>query len=216
MAWWLIRHKNNLLYLIQTFADRCSFCRGDPLSNLKVEFQTEEDAIAFCEKNGWKWYVQKQKEKEMKPKSYGVNFSWNKRTRVSTKWRNNFCYLRCTISVHVCIFVLRTVKCFDLPLYREPVYPTRVLLLISLLSHLCHMAIRSHLPWFDHLNNIQWGDAIVKPSLWRFPPHSPVTCFSFGWSVVLSTVLLNMLLSYSSQTVGDQVSYPCTTPSKII
>jgi NADH dehydrogenase (ubiquinone) Fe-S protein 4 len=61
------------------------YCRGDPLSNLKVQFHTEEDAIAFCEKNGWKWYVQKQKEKELKPKSYGVNFSWNKRTRVSTK-----------------------------------------------------------------------------------------------------------------------------------
>jgi hypothetical protein len=60
-------------------------CRGDPLSNLKVEFDTEDDAIAFCEKNGWKWFVQKQKEKELKPKSYGVNFSWNKRTRVSTK-----------------------------------------------------------------------------------------------------------------------------------
>jgi NADH dehydrogenase (ubiquinone) Fe-S protein 4 len=60
-------------------------CSGDPLSNMKVEFHTEEDAIAFCEKNGWKWYVQKQKETELKPKSYGVNFSWNKRTRVSTK-----------------------------------------------------------------------------------------------------------------------------------
>jgi hypothetical protein len=69
--------------------------------------------------------VQKQKEKEMKPKSYGVNFSWNKRTRVSTKWRNHFCYLRCAISVHVCIFVCRTIKCFNLPLYRKPVTPTR-------------------------------------------------------------------------------------------
>jgi NADH dehydrogenase (ubiquinone) Fe-S protein 4 len=72
-------------YLIKCFANPSFCCRGDPLSNMKVEFQTEEDAIAFCEKNGWKWYVQKQKEKEMKPKSYGVNFSWNKRTRVSTK-----------------------------------------------------------------------------------------------------------------------------------
>jgi NADH dehydrogenase (ubiquinone) Fe-S protein 4 len=59
---------------------------GDPLSNMKVQFHTEEEAVAFCEKNGWKWYVEKQKmEKELKPKSYGVNFSWNKRTRVSTK-----------------------------------------------------------------------------------------------------------------------------------
>jgi len=216
---WFIRHRNNLPYLIQSFADPCSRCSGDPLSNMKVEFQTEEDAIAFCEKNGWKWYVQKQKEKEMKPKSYGENFSWNKRTRVSTKWRNHFRYLRCTTSVHVCIFVFRTIKCFDVPLYREPVNPTRVLWLISLLSHSCHMPTHSHLPWFDHLNNTQRGDEIVKPSLWwssPSPSHSPVTCVLFCWSVVLSTVLLNMLLSYSFQTVGDHVSYLCTTPSKII
>ncbi|PSN45824.1 NADH dehydrogenase [ubiquinone] iron-sulfur protein 4 [Blattella germanica] len=58
---------------------------GDPLSNMKLDFRSEEDAIAFCEKNGWKWFVDKQKEKEPKVKSYGVNFSWNKRTRVSTK-----------------------------------------------------------------------------------------------------------------------------------
>lgn len=64
-------------------SDLC--CSGDPLSNMKIEFDTEDDAIAFCEKNGWKWFVQKQKEKELKPKSYGVNFSWDKRTRVSTK-----------------------------------------------------------------------------------------------------------------------------------
>jgi hypothetical protein len=40
--------------------------------------------------------VQKQKEKELKPKSYGVNFSWDKRTRVSTKWRKHSSYLVCS------------------------------------------------------------------------------------------------------------------------
>ncbi|XP_066259589.1 NADH dehydrogenase [ubiquinone] iron-sulfur protein 4, mitochondrial [Euwallacea similis] len=59
---------------------------GDPLSNMKVQFSTKEDAIEYCEKNGWDWYVQESKlEKQFKPKSYAVNFAWNKRTRVSTK-----------------------------------------------------------------------------------------------------------------------------------
>ncbi|XP_060521606.1 NADH dehydrogenase [ubiquinone] iron-sulfur protein 4, mitochondrial [Cylas formicarius] len=59
---------------------------GDPLSNMKVQFSTKEEAVEFCERNGWKWYIQESKlEKPFKPKSYGINFSWNKRTRVSTK-----------------------------------------------------------------------------------------------------------------------------------
>ena len=59
---------------------------GDPLSNMKVQFSSKEEAIRHCEKNGWEWYIQESSfEKPFKPKSYGVNFSWNKRTRVSTK-----------------------------------------------------------------------------------------------------------------------------------
>ncbi|XP_013162622.1 PREDICTED: NADH dehydrogenase [ubiquinone] iron-sulfur protein 4, mitochondrial [Papilio xuthus] len=59
---------------------------GDPLSNMKVQFSSPEDAIEHCEKNGWIWYLDTPKlEKEFKPKSYGINFSWNRRTRVSTK-----------------------------------------------------------------------------------------------------------------------------------
>ncbi|KAF7274271.1 NADH:ubiquinone oxidoreductase subunit 18 [Rhynchophorus ferrugineus] len=59
---------------------------GDPLSNLKVQFSTKEEAAEYCEKNGWNYYIQESKlEKPFKPKSYAVNFAWNKRTRVSTK-----------------------------------------------------------------------------------------------------------------------------------
>lgn len=59
---------------------------GDPLSNMKVQFSSKEDAIDYCEKNGWKWFIQENKlEKANKPKNYGINFAWNKRTRVSTK-----------------------------------------------------------------------------------------------------------------------------------
>ncbi|XP_049964796.1 NADH dehydrogenase [ubiquinone] iron-sulfur protein 4, mitochondrial [Schistocerca serialis cubense] len=58
---------------------------GDPLSNMKIDFQTKDDAISFCEKNGWRWFVEEPKPKQAKVKNYGFNFSWNKRTRVSTK-----------------------------------------------------------------------------------------------------------------------------------
>ncbi|XP_026461505.1 NADH dehydrogenase [ubiquinone] iron-sulfur protein 4, mitochondrial-like [Ctenocephalides felis] len=58
---------------------------GDPLSNLKIDFNSAEDAIAHCEKNGWEWYVEHKTTKPEKVKNYGINFSWNKRTRTSTK-----------------------------------------------------------------------------------------------------------------------------------
>lgn len=58
---------------------------ADPLSNLVLTFSTKEDAIAFAEKNGWSYDVEERKVPKPKSKSYGANFSWNKRTRVSTK-----------------------------------------------------------------------------------------------------------------------------------
>ncbi|XP_037935366.1 NADH dehydrogenase [ubiquinone] iron-sulfur protein 4, mitochondrial-like [Teleopsis dalmanni] len=59
---------------------------GDPLSNMQIEFGTKEEAIAHCEKNGWRWFIgEEDKPKKERVKNYGVNFSWNKRTRVSTK-----------------------------------------------------------------------------------------------------------------------------------
>ncbi|CAH0401395.1 unnamed protein product [Chilo suppressalis] len=59
---------------------------GDPLSNMKIQFSSPDEAIEHCEKNGWIWYIDVPKtEKEFRPKSYGLNFSWNRRTRVSTK-----------------------------------------------------------------------------------------------------------------------------------
>ncbi|XP_012235250.1 NADH dehydrogenase [ubiquinone] iron-sulfur protein 4, mitochondrial [Linepithema humile] len=58
---------------------------GDPMSNIQVDFATKEEAIAHCKKMGWDYYVQKPNISQPKPRSYGMNFSWNKRTRVSTK-----------------------------------------------------------------------------------------------------------------------------------
>nr|KAG5693144.1 hypothetical protein BaRGS_025503 [Batillaria attramentaria] len=58
---------------------------GDPLSNMEVTFSTKEDAMAFCEKNGWDFFIEEPKKPTFKKKSYGANFSWDKKTRVSTK-----------------------------------------------------------------------------------------------------------------------------------
>ncbi|XP_028158187.1 NADH dehydrogenase [ubiquinone] iron-sulfur protein 4, mitochondrial isoform X2 [Ostrinia nubilalis] len=59
---------------------------GDPLSNMKIQFATPDEAIEHCEKNGWSWYLDVPKtEKPERPKNYGANFHWNRRTRVSTK-----------------------------------------------------------------------------------------------------------------------------------
>ncbi|XP_006865802.1 PREDICTED: NADH dehydrogenase [ubiquinone] iron-sulfur protein 4, mitochondrial [Chrysochloris asiatica] len=58
---------------------------ADPLSNMVLTFSAKEDAVAFAEKNGWSYYIDERKVPKPKSKSYGANFSWNKRTRVSTK-----------------------------------------------------------------------------------------------------------------------------------
>jgi len=58
---------------------------GDPLSNLNIDFSNKDDAVAFCEKNGWPCFVEEPVDKKPKSKTYGANFSWSKKTRVSTK-----------------------------------------------------------------------------------------------------------------------------------
>ncbi|GMT37535.1 hypothetical protein PFISCL1PPCAC_28833, partial [Pristionchus fissidentatus] len=60
---------------------------GDPLSNVSMhmKFASKEDAISFCEKNNWGYEVEEPQERQIKPKSYGWNYSWNKRCRNSTK-----------------------------------------------------------------------------------------------------------------------------------
>lgn len=58
---------------------------GDPVSSLKIKFTSKEQAIAFCEKNNWRWYTDKSQEKKRSKRSYADNFSFRKRSRVSTK-----------------------------------------------------------------------------------------------------------------------------------
>ncbi|VDL68409.1 unnamed protein product [Nippostrongylus brasiliensis] len=59
---------------------------GDPLSNISMnlKFASQEDAVAFCEKNKWTYEIEEHF-RQVKPKSYGENFAWSKRMRVSTK-----------------------------------------------------------------------------------------------------------------------------------
>ncbi|KAM4050110.1 NADH dehydrogenase [ubiquinone] iron-sulfur protein 4, mitochondrial [Anomaloglossus baeobatrachus] len=58
---------------------------ADPLSNMVLSFSSKEEAIAFAEKNRWSYELDEKRIPKPKSKSYGANFSWNKRTRVSTK-----------------------------------------------------------------------------------------------------------------------------------
>lgn len=59
---------------------------GDPLSNLQINFGTKEEAIEYCERNRWRWFVDViEKPKKRRVKSYGINFHHKNRTRVSTK-----------------------------------------------------------------------------------------------------------------------------------
>lgn len=79
MSSWHVHHAMATLVNVS-----CS--SGDPLSNMNVQFGSPEEAITFCERNGWRWYVDgAAKPKKERVKNYGINFAWNKRTRVSTK-----------------------------------------------------------------------------------------------------------------------------------
>ncbi|KAI6213991.1 NADH dehydrogenase [ubiquinone] iron-sulfur protein 4, mitochondrial [Aphelenchoides besseyi] len=53
---------------------------GDPLSNISMnlDFARAEDAVEFCKKAQWPYYVETPVERQIKPKNYGSNFHWNK------------------------------------------------------------------------------------------------------------------------------------------
>ncbi|XP_077570676.1 NADH dehydrogenase [ubiquinone] iron-sulfur protein 4, mitochondrial [Stigmatopora nigra] len=58
---------------------------ADPLSNMVLSFSSKEDAIGFAEKNGWSYEITDKRGPKPRVKSYGANFSWDKRTRRSAK-----------------------------------------------------------------------------------------------------------------------------------
>ncbi|CAF2879361.1 unnamed protein product [Rotaria sp. Silwood2] len=58
---------------------------SDPHSSVMVEFASKEDAIIYCERMGYKYEVTESTPTPHFKKTYGANFSWNKKTRVTTK-----------------------------------------------------------------------------------------------------------------------------------
>lgn len=58
---------------------------GDPMSNLRLAFSTREDAAAFCEKNGWTYFVEEPRVRRNLKPNYSANYAWNKRSRTGTK-----------------------------------------------------------------------------------------------------------------------------------
>ncbi|MEX2614689.1 MAG: ETC complex I subunit [Alphaproteobacteria bacterium] len=50
----------------------------DTRRQVRLNFDTKEEAIAHAERNGWTYTVQKPKERRIRPKAYADNFSVNR------------------------------------------------------------------------------------------------------------------------------------------
>ncbi|CAF1203654.1 unnamed protein product [Rotaria sordida] len=62
---------------------------SDPHSSVIVEFATKEDAIIYCERMGYKYEIAESTPTPRFKKTYGANFSWNKRTLMITSLYND-------------------------------------------------------------------------------------------------------------------------------
>ena len=51
---------------------------GDTIQQVRLRFDSEEAAIAYCEKNGLDYVLLEPHERKFRPKSYADNFRWNK------------------------------------------------------------------------------------------------------------------------------------------
>lgn len=49
---------------------------GDTLNQLKMVFETSDEAMAFCEKQGWDYVVDKPRARKVVPRSYADNFKF--------------------------------------------------------------------------------------------------------------------------------------------
>lgn len=47
---------------------------GDTLNQVRIPFDSAEEAVAFAEKNGWDYIVRRPRERRIPPKNYGDNF----------------------------------------------------------------------------------------------------------------------------------------------
>lgn len=49
----------------------------DTLNQVRLKFDTQEEAVSFAEGKGWDYSLCKAKEKKMRPRNYGQNFTYN-------------------------------------------------------------------------------------------------------------------------------------------
>ena len=54
---------------------------GDTLNQVRLKFDTLQDAIARAEKEGFEYTVQKPHERKVKPRNYSDNFVYEERAR---------------------------------------------------------------------------------------------------------------------------------------
>ncbi|CAH7668738.1 ETC complex I subunit conserved region-domain-containing protein, partial [Phakopsora pachyrhizi] len=50
---------------------------ADYMQGTRLSFDSSNDAVAFCEKQGWPYYVQAPKSIKFKPKSYSDNYLYS-------------------------------------------------------------------------------------------------------------------------------------------
>ena len=51
---------------------------GDTEGQVRLRFDTQEEAVAYCERRGLAYRVEEPKETTIRPKSYAANFAWNR------------------------------------------------------------------------------------------------------------------------------------------
>lgn len=49
---------------------------NDTLCQVRLNFSTLEEAVAFAEKNGWEYIVSKSQERKVKPRNFADNFKY--------------------------------------------------------------------------------------------------------------------------------------------
>ncbi len=54
--------------------------RGDTRNQLRMRFETQDDAVAFCEKHGLEYHLAKPQLRRPAPKSYADNFRFDRET----------------------------------------------------------------------------------------------------------------------------------------
>ena len=49
----------------------------DTLNQVRLKFDSSEDAVSYAQKKGWEYSVQEQQQRKVIPRNYGDNFIYN-------------------------------------------------------------------------------------------------------------------------------------------